>query len=111
MAKKKKNLSYQEKIQLEAAAQKAKLAKRNKKIALSIICSVALVAAIVLTIVFLSNTSSYYAKIEILGYGTITVKLDRDTAPVTACARASLLSPKRAGDPMISRPLSFFAAV
>ena len=81
--KKKKNLSYHEKIQQEAAAQKAKVAKRNKKITLSVICSVALVAAIVLTIVFLSNSTQYYAKIEILGYGTITVALDHDTAPIT----------------------------
>lgn len=83
MAKKKKNLSYQEKLQQEAAEKKAKAAKQRKKIALSVICSIALVAAIVLCVVFLSNHSTYYAKIEILGYGTVTVKLDRDTAPVT----------------------------
>lgn len=83
MAKKKKNLSYQEKIQQEAAAQKAKIARKRRNIVLTTICSCVLIAAIALAIMFWPGNSQYYAKIEILGYGTITVALDHDTAPIT----------------------------
>lgn len=87
MAKKKKNLSYHERMQQEAANQQAKAAKRRKNITLAAIGCGLLAIAIVLTVIFwpgsLDDNTDYYAKIVIADYGTITVKLDPKAAPIT----------------------------
>ncbi len=90
MAKKKKSISYHERMQQEAANRKAQAAKRRKNITLAAIGGGILVVAIVLAVLFwpespehLDNSTDYYAKIDIQDYGTIKVKLDPETAPIT----------------------------
>lgn len=66
-----------------ALAEKQKKAKLNKilKISISSVVAVVLVTALVVTIVLASRP--YYASIEVEGYGTIVVKLDKSEAPIT----------------------------
>ena len=58
--------------------------ERRKKIAIISIASVVAIAALVWLVVGIALASRpYYADIEIEGYGTITVKLRDDEAPIT----------------------------
>lgn len=73
--------------QRQQAAAKAAKAEKNKKIATrcaygAIFLGVAIVLCVALVLI-ISESRTYYADIQIQNYGTITVQLDKDAAPIT----------------------------
>ena len=69
----------------KAAAQKKKAqAGFNKKVWIPVICAAVLVIGLILFFTLRGGDSpSYTATIEVQDYGTITVELDHDAAPIT----------------------------